>query len=150
MPLVQPVCFVTDLASIPRLLWAVPGFSPTGPLAYGAIPHDFGYQHGYLLTFRQVGVPYPEPSIRLYEQFPEVFGEFMPIFVGRNQRFFDDLLGGITREATGATVIAGAAECALHRFGDQTWNNYRTKGPAAYNDNSLGLPGLLANGGYAF
>lgn len=125
---VVPKGFVTDFASIPRALWAVPGFSPSGPLLWGAILHDFGYQYGYLL--RKLG---PKATVRVFEGFP--------------RSFFDGMLRTVTIEKTGAKFIAGAAHAALHHFGGNVWDNYRTKGPSAYNTNSLGLPGLLANGG---
>lgn len=146
LPLVFPRWFVTDLASIPRLFWAIPGFSPTGPLLYGSIPHDFGYQYQYLLTPFMDGVCYPEPSIRLREQFPDIFRDVIPVFVGRKQQFFDSLLAGITIEATGAIFVAKSAEIALGLFGNTAWCNYRALGPTAYNFNSLGLPGLTHRG----
>lgn len=146
LPLVFPRGFITDLASIPRPMWALPGFSPTGPLLYGSIPHDFGYQYQYLLTPYLPANTYPEPSMRLREQFPDIFRKTIPIFVGRNQRFFDDLLAGITIEATGQTFIARSAEVALVIFGAAAWDKYRSVGPTAYNTNSLDLPGITARG----
>jgi len=148
--LVQPKDFITDLASVPRLLWAVPGFSPSGPLAYGAIPHDFGYQYGYLLTERIPGVVFNESSMSLYEKFPDKFGELMPVFVGYGKEFFDGLLRDIVIEATGATIIANSTKLALDKFGHTVWNKYRAVGPSVYNFNSLMLPGLLNNGKLGF
>jgi hypothetical protein len=84
--------------------------------------------------------------MRLREQFSVLFADLVPVFVGRNQKFADDLLAGITIEATGATFIARSAEIALHLFGNTAWNKYRTLGPSAYNTNSLGLPGITSKG----
>lgn len=44
-------------------------------------------------------------------------------------------------EVTGATFVAVVAKKVLGKFGDVAWNNYRKKGPGAYGENSLGLPG---------
>ena len=142
----HPKGFETDLASIPGPLWALPGFSPVGPLAYGSVPHDFGYQYGYLLTPYDKNRTYPESSLRLRELYQENFGENIPVFVGRNQKFFDQLLSGITIEATGKCFVAGTASLALSLFGGFAWDNYRTNGPGAYNSNSLNLPGLTRSG----
>lgn len=146
LPIVFPRCFETDLASIPRFMWAIPGFSPSGPLIYGSIPHDFGYQYQYLLTPYSHGTYYPEPSVALRDQFHDAFVDLIPVFVGRNQEFFDALLGGITIEATGARLVAESAELALGMFGVTAWNRYRSVGPTAYNSNSLGLPGMTVRG----
>lgn len=145
-PLFFPRGFETDLASIPRALWSIPGFSPTGPLRYGSIPHDLGYQYQYLLSPYRKNTPYPEPSLALRERYPFLFSDLVPVFVGRNQRFFDDLLAGITIEVTGARFIAKSADLALKWFGDKAWDKYRTIGPTAFNANSLGLPGVTRSG----
>lgn len=146
LPLFHPRGFESDLASTPRFMWAIPGFSSTGPLRYGGIPHDLFYQHQFLLSPFSKLRQYPEASMRLREEYSPVFGDLVPVFVGRNQRFGDDLLAGITIEATGKVVIARSAEVALHMFGSVAWNKYRTKGPTAYNSNSLGLPGITTRG----
>lgn len=147
LEIINPKGFETDLASIPRPLWAVPGFSPTGPLIFGAPSHDVGYQHGYLLTpYLPKKHTYPESSMRLREMFPKEFGDLIPVFVGRNQVFFDQLLSGITIEATGRRFVAYSAEWALSHWGDRAWSTYREKGPSAYNTNSLGLPGVTVSG----
>lgn len=39
--------FLTDFASIPAIIR--PFITATGPLIRGALPHDFGYRHNYLL-----------------------------------------------------------------------------------------------------
>lgn len=145
--IVVPIKFITDLASIPRLFWAIPGFSPLGPLAYGAIVHDFGYQYGYLLAeVSSIHLELPEASKYLIQKYADKFKTLVPVFVGRRQEFFDVLLAGITKEATKAYFIATVAKEALAWFGDRAWNQYRAKGPAAYYANSLGLPGLTIGG----
>lgn len=147
LEIIVPSGFETDLASIPRPLWAVPGFSPTGPLIYGSPSHDIGYQQGYLLTpYMPKKHTYPETSMRLREQFQKEFGDLIPVFVGRNQKFFDQLLSGITIEATGRRFVAVSAGIALGIWGDRAWSTYREKGPSAYNTNSLGLPGITLSG----
>jgi hypothetical protein len=142
----HPKGFETDLASIPRFMWALPFFSPTGPLANGSVVHDFGYQHGFLISPYDKHRTYPESSLRLRELYQENFGDNIPVFVGRNQEFFDQLLQGITIEATGNRFVAGAAKLALSIFGGIAWNEYRTCGPGAHNSNSLDLPGITKNG----
>jgi hypothetical protein len=146
LPLLHPRGFETDFASTPRLMWAIPGFAPNGPLLHGGIVHDLFYQYQYCLSPYSKKRQYPEISMRLREEFYPVFGDLIPVFVGRNQRFGDDLLAGITIEATGKVFIARSAEMALHLFGVSAWNKYRTLGPTAYNSNSLGLPGITTRG----
>ncbi len=147
LQIVVPKGFETDFASVPRLMWALPGFASTGPLIFGSPFHDFGYQYGYLLTPYLPGHhTYPEPSMALREQFPHLFNDLIPVFVGRNQVFFDQLLEGITTDATGQRFVATSARAALYLCGGKAWNKYRTKGPSAYNSNSLGLPGITTAG----
>jgi hypothetical protein len=147
LPIIIPAGFVTDFASIPRLMWALPGFSPHGPLLYGSIPHDFGYQYGYLLSpYEPQNRTYPEPSMALREKYPAEFGGNIPVFIGRNQIFFDQILVAITIDATGEDIIAYSARIALAAFGRFAWRAYRSKGPAAFNTNSLGLPGVTDSG----
>lgn len=141
---------ITDLASVPRLFWVVPGHSPSGPMRYGALLHDPGYQFGYWLTPKKEGVVYPDKSLALYDMFPERFGDYMPVFVGESQKFFDAKMRDIVICATDAKIVANDAYAALRAGGWVAWRNYRTKGPTAYGVNSLGLPGLLANGGVKF
>jgi hypothetical protein len=43
---VIPVGFITDWASIPRIMWAI--FPPTGPYAAAALIHDWLYYSGYV------------------------------------------------------------------------------------------------------
>jgi len=143
---VVPHNFETDFASTPRWFWALPGFSPSGPLLWGAILHDFGYQYGYLLAIRTCGVSYPEASHCLRERFPAKFAGLMPVAVGYRQEYFDDLLRQVTIEKTGAEFVASAAHKVLGWFGGTVWGKYRRKGPAAYNTNSLGLPGVTLFG----
>lgn len=151
LPITALTGMITDLASIPRPLWSVPGFSPTGPLRYGALQHDPGYQYGYLLTPINDDIVYPQASWELYMKYQDVFGgSLMPVFVGAPKEFCDQLFADIVVAHTGATWIAGRALWALSKYGKKAWNNYRAKGPTAYGDNSLGLPGLLNNGQYSF
>lgn len=147
LPIIVPAGFITDLASIPRLMWVVPGFSPTGPLLCGSIAHDFFYQYGYLLSpLEPQSRTYPEPSMALREKYPDQFESNTPVFIGRNQTFADQLLVAITIDATGEDIIAYSARLALALFGRFAWREYRTKGPSAYNTNSLGLPGVTSSG----
>ena len=146
LELVTPKGFETDGASVPRLFWAIPGFSPFGPLLYGAGPHDQGYQYQYLLTPFFSETYYPESSIRLREQYQFIFGDLIPVYVGRGQRFFDNILSGITIEKTGQEFVANTADFVLGYFGKFAWNKYRIHGPSAYNYNSLGLPGITYRG----
>ena len=141
LQLVFPEGFVTDFASVPRFLWFIPGFSPYGPLLCGSIPHDFGYQHDYFLTpFSESGA-YPKKSKVAFESGLFTPG-LVPVFIGRNQEFFDRIMEGIVKETTGANFVASIAKKVLSRFGHVAWNNYRKNGPGAYGINSLKLPGV--------
>ncbi len=82
----------------------------------------------------------------LRERYPRHFGDLIPVFVGRNQEFFDQLLAGITIDATGQRGIALFARAALYLFGGIAWGEYRSNGPAAHNTNSLYLPGVTLSG----
>ena len=147
LPIIIPKGFITDFASIPRLMWWMPGFSPHGVLLCGSIAHDFFYQYGYLLSpYEPQHRTYPEPSMALRERYPEQFGGNIPVFIGRNQVFADQILVAITLADNGADIIAYSARIALAAFGRFSWNNYRSKGPSAYNHNSLGLPGITTSG----
>ena len=140
LQIIVPRGFITDGASIPAWLWWL--ISPFGPLLEGAILHDFGYQHGYLLAVYSLFCPYNIMSLRMRGQYPDIFTTTIPVFVGEGQDFFDNLLRRVVIEASGATVQAGAAYYALRKFGHVAWNRYRERGPAAYNTNSLFLPGV--------
>ncbi len=144
LQVVVPKGFVTDGASIPRLLW--PLISPFGPLLEGAILHDFGYQHGYLLAAADDDQVYNLATLALLKTRPEVFGALAPVFIGRPQDFFDDLLPYITVEIHGATLQATVARRALRWFGHWAWTEYRLIGPGAFNNNSLNLPGVKFDG----
>src|ERR1019366_10638896 len=43
-PIDLPVGMTSDLASIPRSCWSIPGFQPNGPIAPGALVHDGLYR----------------------------------------------------------------------------------------------------------
>lgn len=139
-----PKGFITDGASIPRLLW--PLLSPFGPLLEGAILHDFAYQHGYLLTPFSERQVYNIISCRLRAQNPEIFAAMIPVYLDQDQDFFDNMLRQITVETSGATVQANLAYRALRIFGHWAWTEYRLFGPAAFNTNSLNLPGRHFDG----
>ena len=111
-----PKGFETDFASVPRFLWPVA--APMGILRYGSIPHDFGYQHRFLLT---------------------VHGQ--RVCEGESRKFFDRLMLDITIAKTGAKKRAWVAYVLVRAFGWIAWNKYRKEGPVAYNENSLHLKG---------
>lgn len=145
LEIVNPDGFIYDGASVPRLLW--PLIEPTGNLLEGAGPHDQYYQYGYLLARRMPGMVFSIESERLVASHPR-FSELdlVPVFMGRGQKFGDDLLRHITIEKHGATLDADQAYWALRIFGHIAWNKYRTIGPTAFNTNSLGLPGITLTG----
>lgn len=147
LQIVMPTGFVTDFASVPRMFWSVPGFSPSGPLLWGSVPHDFGYQHQYLLAVKSdIAMEHVNSIGRvLMRKYPDKFVDVVPVYAGESQEFFDQLLYDITIQKTGAAFVAGTARWVLNRYGDRAWKNYRIKGPAAYNSNSLGYPGLTYN-----
>ncbi len=138
--IVVPKGFVTDGASIPRILWPI--IPPFGPLLEGAILHDFGYQHGYLLARYYPEQVYNLASMAMRYRYPDIFTDTIPVYIGKPQRFFDELLRHVAIEFSGATVQAEVAFRALLIFGGNAWARYRDKGPAAYNQNSLFLPGV--------
>ena len=138
---VVPKGFVTDFASIPRIFWGL--IEPDGPLYLGAILHDFGYQHGYLLSEFDPSVVYDTPSIKFRNDNKDAFGPYIPVFFDKSQTFFDGLLRDVTVYEIGATVQANEAFYALRAFGMITFEKYRRKGPDAFGFNSLGLPGIM-------
>ena len=138
--IVVPKGFVTDFASTPRILW--PLIEPDGPLYMGAILHDFGYQHGYLLSIYDKSVVYDERSFNMRDAHKSDFGPFIPVHVGETQSFFDTLLHDVTVFTSGGTLQADEAYYALKEFGHLAFNKYRKLGPGAFGCNSLGLPGV--------
>lgn len=138
--LIVPKGFVTDLASVPRFLWPI--VSPWGDLRFGSLLHDFGYQHCFLLSPYTEDQAYNKESLELRKKFPEEFGLNIPVFIGKDRDFFDQLFRYVTIQATGAKVKANAAYWGLKMFGWIAWGKYRRRGPAAYNFNSLYLPGV--------
>ena len=144
LEIVHPANFVTDGASVPRVL--NPIIEPTGPLLEGSVPHDQYYQYGYLLARYQPDLIFNIESQKLYREYWYVFGDLVPIFIGRGQKFADELLKNITIEKHGATVDASRAYLALRCFGWRAYGRYREHGPTAYTFNSLGLPGITATG----
>jgi len=144
LTIIIPAGFITDGASIPRWLWWF--ISPFGPLLEGALVHDFGFQYGYLLAVYSVGQAYNLKSIALRKQFAGMFGGNIPVYIGKRQEFFDNLLQHVTLGANGASLHAWLARTALLFFGHHAWDKYRLIGPGAYNNNSLGLPGVDERG----
>jgi hypothetical protein len=138
--IVIPAGFITDGASIPRVLWWL--ISPFGPLLEGAILHDFGYQYGYLLARYDAATPYNLESLAWRDLWPPLFATTIPVFLRRDRQFFDETLRYVTIELNGATMQAKAAYVALRPFGVLVWAGYRQKGPHALNTNSLGLPSV--------
>ena len=138
--LIVPKGFETDFASVPRWLWPV--MSPMGDLRYGGIIHDFGYQHGYLLSPYSPAQVYNLASCHLRAKRPDEFNENIPVFAGKEQAFFDWMLKYVTICATGKAIKANAAYLALRLFGWIVWRKYRKRGPSAFNRNSLDLSGV--------
>lgn len=106
--IVVPAGEETDLASVPRIFWWIPGFSPVGYLRYGAIPHDFGYKRGFLLSIDDKGV-------------------LVKVCQDWTQDQYDELLRKITIEKTGVRFVANIAYRMLRRYGHVAWNRYRKK-----------------------
>jgi len=144
LTIIVPAGFETDGASVPRLLWFL--MPPFGVLLKVAILHDFGYQHGYLLSPYVHGNAYNLRSHELHWQYNIRLHNRIPVYAGHDQYFFDDLLKNVVIETTGASAQAWIAWAMLRLFGQLAWLNYRIKGPGAYNANSLGLPGLDSRG----
>lgn len=141
--IVVPIGFCSDGASIPRFLWAIPGFSPFGVIFPGGLPHDFAYQYGYLLAFDHNGTRFSTKDVSFYNKHPGKFkGGLHPIYTGMPQKFFDQVLRDVCYAENKARFIPSVAYWALRKFGFKAWNFYRRKGPGAYNWNSLDLPGI--------
>jgi hypothetical protein len=138
--IVVPAGFETDGASVPRLLWPV--FPPWGVLFFGSIIHDFGYQHGYLLSPFNPRTVYPFAAVALRRDSKAQMKDTIPVFVGESRLFFDNLFRQITIARSGKVFEANMAYAALRMFGWIAWNKYRKRGPAAINGNSLWLPGI--------
>lgn len=139
-PVIIPEGFETDFASVPRLLQPIA--SPMGILRYGSLPHDFGYQHGYLLT---PDYGYYTPSVRAEEIMnghKYAFGGNIPICIGEPRKYFDRVLLDVTISATGAEYRAYGAYIMVRLGGGFAWAKYRKIGPSAYNTNSLNIPGV--------
>ena len=137
-PIIIPEGFETDFASVPRILWPIA--SPMGILRYGSLPHDFGYQHGYLLTpdFGDPGAM----ATAIMNGHKYSFGGNIPICIGQSRQFFDAILRDVTIAATGAKYRAWGAYAMVRLGGGIPWAKYRKVGPIAYNTNSLHIPGV--------
>jgi len=144
LQIIVPRGFVTDGASIPRALWWL--LSPFGVLLEGGIVHDFGYQYGYLLAPYRIDQPWNLASLRLRAEYAAIYGPTIPVYVGKGQGFYDDLLQEVTVDLTGASAQAWAARSALRLFGMLAWCRYRSLGPAAFTTNSLHIPGVDSDG----
>lgn len=142
---IVPRDFVTDGASVPRFIWAIPGFSPFGILLDGGVPHDFAFQHGYLLSIFNPDRAYNTKELELKSLFPSQFRGFVPIFVGKSAKFFDQMFLEIGL-MSGAKIIPAVAYAGLRIGGKHVWNKYRKYGPGVITDNALGFPGVDSNG----
>lgn len=141
-----PEGFVSDGASIPRLLWFLPGFSPFGVIFSGGLPHDFAYQYGYLLCKKEDYPQKTETDFGIYEEFKDYYREDLcPIFSFESQAFFDSFLKNTCTNHCDAKIIPRIAYIALRMFGFKTWKNYRKYGPSVLNENSLNIPGLTVD-----
>jgi len=141
LQIIIPRGFETDLASIPRLFRNI--MSPWGNLRLGAIPHDFFYQHGYLLSPMSSGAVFNLRSRQEYHRFADRFGSNCPVYIDQSREWADKLLRHITEHtAPDAKIQTATAYRLLRMFGWPVWNRYREYGPGAYNSNSLGYPGM--------
>jgi hypothetical protein len=142
--LISPAEFETDFASTPRCVWPIlPPFDRA--LRVGAVPHDQAYQHRYLLAVFNPARVYPRESMDLRRRFPEAMKKYVPVFVGESRAFFDAMFRDINLEANSGIVDTSkilSAYTVLRVTGGVAWEKYRLRGPAAYNKNSLNLPGL--------
>jgi len=141
LQIIIPAGFETDGASVPRLFWNI--MLPYGKLRYGAIPHDFFYQHGYLLSPYDANQAYNLKSHEAHHKFIGKFKYNIPVYIGESQEFGDNLFRHIAKETGAGGVQCWISYNMLSLFGGVAWSNYRIKGPDAYNSNSLNLPGVV-------
>lgn len=133
-----PQGFVTDGASVPRVLWSM--IPPLGPIRYAAFLHDFGYQHGYLLIEPTLDTEMNDVDYDFYRNWRGVFINYVPKHCKESRGFFDNLLYSVAKERNWRQ--ASIAWVGIKIGGWLVWGRYRKRGPAAYNNNSLHLPGI--------
>ena len=143
--IVIPKGFITDGASVPRWFWAIPGFSPFGPLLEGGIPHDFFYQYGYFLTEYDEDIKYSATEISIRNQ----YGLHVHYF-HEDQEFGDKVLYETVKFSNGSSIISTITYKVLRLFGHYAWDDYRVYGPSIYYENSLQIPGRSSTYGVIF
>jgi hypothetical protein len=142
--LIFPAGFETDFASTPRVVWPI--LPPIDrALRIGAIAHDLAYQHRYLLAVFNPARVYPRYSMQVRHRFPEKMKKYVPVFANESRAFFDAMFRDINLEANSGVIDTTkilSAYAVLRAAGWVAWEKYRLRGPAAYNKNSLDLPGI--------
>ena len=98
---VVPKGTLTDLASIPRFLWWLPGFACFELGSQGPVAHDWAYSHGGQVA----------PQIRL------------------TRRRADLLFRRLMRADGVGRFRAGVAWAAVRGFGFLAWHRLRKRGP---------------------
>ena len=122
-PIVVPAAFETDFASVPRMLWPIA--SPFGILRYGALPHDFGYKHRYLLTI-DFGDFVPGYRAEVIMNDPGYkYGDFIPIHIDESRKYYDKVLRDIAISATKAEKRVWGAYLSVRICGYFAWSRYR-------------------------
>jgi len=89
-----PKNFVFDFASVPKALWFL--FSPTGILAIGSLPHDFGFRFGGLMVSAGPEDPYK--------------------FVVMGQRAIDKVLESLTDKDANLPLVSKLVSWSLRIF----------------------------------
>ena len=139
-----PVGMNIDGASIPNLLQNIQ--TSFGPALYGSVPHDFGYRYGYLLMEYAEQEKYSDQQLLIRSVFPKDLQIYVPVFIGADERFFNDFMSRVSIAAEQDFVTAKVDDVVLDAAGWVTWDQYREKGPNFDGNDNLGLPGTDRDG----
>jgi len=104
--LILPEGFRFDAASVPRLFWWIPGFSPVGVLMIPALIHDYAYRRGYL-------------PVRLYR------GDIISFGWGYKRTFWDNLFLKMSLYVNGVVLIDYIAWLGIRLGGWNAWRKCR-------------------------
>ena len=105
LKIVIPKGFITDLVSVPRILWSL--ISPTGSLLIPGLIHDFGYRFGYLWGVAD--------------------GTVFKFATEQHKEFWDSLFLIVGKQANHKTLINEIAYFFVSNFGYDSWEENKRK-----------------------